>query len=73
MQYMGAAGAQLVEALHYKPEGRGFDSRWCNFSTSFNTSFFSVIGSSGTNESDLLTATLNKQINNKQINKFKLC
>ena len=21
--------AQLVEALHYKPEGRGFDSRWC--------------------------------------------
>jgi hypothetical protein len=30
--------AQLVEALLYKPEGRGFDSRWCywNFSlTSF--------------------------------------
>jgi hypothetical protein len=25
---------QLVEALHHKPEGRGFDSRWCqcNFS-----------------------------------------
>jgi len=25
---------QLVEALRYKPEGRGFDSRWChrNFS-----------------------------------------
>ena len=22
-------GAQLIEALHYKPEGRGFDSRWC--------------------------------------------
>jgi len=24
----------LVEALRYKPEGRGFDSRWChcNFS-----------------------------------------
>jgi hypothetical protein len=22
--------AQLVEALCYKPEGRGFDSRWCN-------------------------------------------
>jgi hypothetical protein len=20
--------AQLVEALHYKPEGRGFDSQW---------------------------------------------
>jgi hypothetical protein len=23
--------AQLVEALHYKPEGRGFDSRWCHW------------------------------------------
>ena len=22
--------AQLIEALRYKPEGRGFDSRWCN-------------------------------------------
>jgi hypothetical protein len=22
--------AQFVEALRYKPEGRGFDSRWCN-------------------------------------------
>jgi len=21
--------AQLVEALRYKPEGGGFDSRWC--------------------------------------------
>jgi hypothetical protein len=21
--------AQLVETLPYKPEGRGFDSRWC--------------------------------------------
>ena len=30
----GDAVAQLVEALCYKPEGRGFDSRWChrNFS-----------------------------------------
>jgi hypothetical protein len=24
---VGHAVAQLVEALHYKPEGRGFDSR----------------------------------------------
>ena len=24
----GYAVAQLVEALRYKPEGRGFDSRW---------------------------------------------
>jgi hypothetical protein len=22
--------AQLVEALRYKPEGRGFHSRWCH-------------------------------------------
>ena len=30
----GHAVAQLVEALRYKPEGRGFDPRWChsNFS-----------------------------------------
>ena len=27
--YLGHAVAQLVEALRYKPEGRGFDSRWC--------------------------------------------
>ena len=28
------AVAQLIEALRYKPAGRGFDSRWChrNFS-----------------------------------------
>ena len=25
---LGHAVAQLVEALRYKPEGRGFDSRW---------------------------------------------
>jgi len=25
---MGHAVAQLVEPLCYKPEGRGFDSRW---------------------------------------------
>jgi len=30
----GHAVAHLVEALRYKPEGRGFDSQWChkNFS-----------------------------------------
>jgi hypothetical protein len=29
-----SAVLQLVETLSYKPEGRGFDSRWCywNFS-----------------------------------------
>jgi hypothetical protein len=26
--------AQLVEALHYKPEGRSFDSRWCHWNFS---------------------------------------
>jgi hypothetical protein len=26
--------AQLVEALYYKPEGRGFDSRWCHWNFS---------------------------------------
>jgi hypothetical protein len=23
--------AHLVEAMRYKPEGRGFDSRWCHW------------------------------------------
>jgi hypothetical protein len=27
----GQAVAQLVEALRYKLEGRGFDSRWCHW------------------------------------------
>ena len=26
----GYTVAQLVEALPYKPEGRGFDSLWCH-------------------------------------------
>jgi hypothetical protein len=28
------AVVQLVEALRYKPEGRGFDSRWCHWNFS---------------------------------------
>jgi hypothetical protein len=28
------AVAQLVDALRYKPEGRGFDSRWCQWNLS---------------------------------------
>jgi hypothetical protein len=28
------AVAQLVEELRYKPEGRGFDSRWCHWNFS---------------------------------------
>jgi len=30
----GHAVAQFVEALRYKPEGRGFDSRWCHWNFS---------------------------------------
>ena len=30
----GRAVAQLVEALRYKSEGRGFDSRWCHWNFS---------------------------------------
>jgi hypothetical protein len=32
---VGHAVAQLVEALCYKPNGRGFDSRWCHWNFSF--------------------------------------
>jgi hypothetical protein len=28
---VGATVAQLVEALHYKPAGRGFNSQWCQW------------------------------------------
>ena len=31
--------AHLVEALRYKPEGRGFDSRWCHWNFSLIQSF----------------------------------
>jgi hypothetical protein len=27
--------AQLIEALRYKPERRGFDSRWCHWHNRF--------------------------------------
>ena len=30
----GHAVAHLVEALRYRPEGRGFDSRWCHWNFS---------------------------------------
>jgi hypothetical protein len=30
----GHAVAQLVDALRYKPEDRGFDSRWCHWNIS---------------------------------------
>jgi len=28
-------GASLVEAMRYKSEGSGFDSRWCHWNISF--------------------------------------
>jgi hypothetical protein len=36
--------AQLVEALRYKPEGRGFDSRWSHWNFSVTKSFWSHCG-----------------------------
>ena len=33
-KYVKHAVAQLVEALRYKSEGRGFDSRWCHWNFS---------------------------------------
>jgi hypothetical protein len=31
---LGHAAAQLIEALRYKPEGHGFDPRWCHWNFS---------------------------------------
>ena len=36
--------AQLVEALRYKPEGRGFDSRWCHLNFPLTWSFWPHYG-----------------------------
>jgi hypothetical protein len=36
---MGHAVAQFVEAQRFKPEGRGFDSRWCHWNFSMTISF----------------------------------
>jgi hypothetical protein len=35
----GRAVAHLVEALRHKPEGRGFDSQWCQWNFSLTKSF----------------------------------
>ena len=40
----GHAVAQLIEALRYKPGGRGFDSRWCHWNFSLAQSFQSHYG-----------------------------
>jgi hypothetical protein len=29
--FIGVRGGLVVEALRYKPEGSGFDSRWCHW------------------------------------------
>jgi hypothetical protein len=31
LPHMGSRGGAVVEALRYKPEGCGFDSRWCHW------------------------------------------
>jgi hypothetical protein len=36
---MTVAVAHLVEALRYKSEGRGFNSRWCHWNFSLTCSF----------------------------------
>jgi len=41
---MGHVVAQSVGALRYKPEGRGFDSRWCHWDFSLTESFRSHYG-----------------------------
>ena len=51
----GHAVAQLVEALCYKSEGRGFDSRWCHWNFSLTYSFRPHYGpgvDSGSNRND---------------------
>jgi len=34
MWSVGHAVVQFVEALRYKPQGRGFDSQWCHWNFS---------------------------------------
>jgi hypothetical protein len=35
----GARGDAVVEALRYKPEGRGIDFQWCHWNFSLTLSF----------------------------------
>ena len=42
--FKGPRGPQLVEALGYKPEGHGFDSRWCDWYFSLTYSFWPHCG-----------------------------
>jgi hypothetical protein len=43
----------LVEALRYKPEGRGFDSSWCLWNFSLTCSFRPHYGSGVTSASNI--------------------
>jgi len=45
-----SAVAQLIEALRYKPEGRGFDSRWCHRNFSIDIILPAVLWSCNRNE-----------------------
>jgi hypothetical protein len=36
LRISGAGGGAVVEALNYKPEGRGIDYRWCHWNFSFS-------------------------------------
>jgi hypothetical protein len=33
--HLGVRGGLVIEALRYKPEDRGIDSRWCHWNFSF--------------------------------------
>jgi len=39
VNFIGGTVAHLVEALRYKPEGHGFDFRWCHWNFSLTQSF----------------------------------
>jgi hypothetical protein len=51
----GCAVAQLFEALRYKPEGRGFDFRWCHW---IKILYFSVKHGKLIKDNHLLTLLL---------------
>ena len=43
-RFWGHVVVQLVETLRHKPDGRGFDSRWCHWNFSLTLSFPSCYG-----------------------------
>jgi hypothetical protein len=42
---VGHAVARLVEALRYKPEGRGFEFRWCHLGFFIDNTLPATLGS----------------------------